>query len=59
MSEPAFETITTRDGRRLVRCVIGGVEGSARVFTAGEQEARDRAEAQARKKLAERDGPAE
>jgi len=48
-----------RDGRGpLVICRIGEQFGAARVFSAGEEDARKRAEAQARAKEAKR-GPAE
>ena len=41
----------TADARgRLIICRIGDHEGRARVFSAGEQDARDRAERQAREK---------
>jgi hypothetical protein len=45
---------------RLVICTVDGETGAARIGSKGEQDARDRAEAQARGKVAERDrGPAE
>lgn len=53
MSGPHFSERTV-NGRRLIVCRIGEHEGAARVFAKGEQDARDRAEAEARKK-AERD----
>lgn len=56
MTEPVFTERTDTRGRLIV-CRIGEHEGAARVFTSGEQDARDRAERQAREK-AER-GPAE
>lgn len=39
---------------KLVQCEIDGEVGAARVFSAGEDEAKQRAEAQARAKLAEK-----
>jgi hypothetical protein len=55
-----FTVIETPRGK-LVQCEIDGEVGAARVFSAGETEARQRAEAQARQKIVERDarGPAE
>ena len=52
--EPEFSERTDARGR-LIICRIGEHEGSARVFSAGEQDAKDRAEKQAREK-AERAG---
>jgi len=49
MSEPDFSEITDARGR-LIICRIGEHEGRARVFSGGEQDARDRAESQAREK---------
>lgn len=46
--KPVFSERTTQDGRRLIVCRIGEHEGAARLFSAGEQDARDRAEKQAR-----------
>lgn len=52
-NEPAF--IATTDARgTLIVCTIDGVQGAARVMGKGEQDARDRAEKQARDKLAGR-----
>lgn len=58
MSEPAFTIIDTKRGK-LVMCEIDGEQGAARVFAKGEQDARDRAETQARAKLREKRGAAE
>ena len=58
MSAPEFETITDARGQ-LVRCTIDGVTGAARVMSAGMEDARQRAELQARRLLDERDGPSE
>lgn len=46
---PVFSTRHTTRGV-LIECEYGGEIGAARVFSAGEQDARDRAEAQARAK---------
>lgn len=44
-----------RDSRgALIVCEIDGVQGAARVFSAGVEDAKKRAEAMALKKLAER-----
>ena len=51
MTTPVFEDRTDERGKRIV-CRIGAHEGTARVFSKGEQDARDRAEAQARQKAA-------
>lgn len=56
MSEPVFTTIISERGK-LVMCEYEGETGSARVFSKGEQDARDRAEAQARSKVRERGAP--
>lgn len=56
MTEPEFTERTDARGK-LIICTIDGHEGRARVFSAGEQDARDRAEAQAREKA--KRGPAE
>lgn len=56
MSGPTYEVRQTRRGE-LVVCVIDGVEGTARVFSRGLEEAKARAEAQARRLLAERNAP--
>lgn len=48
-----FTVIETPRGK-LVQCEIDGEVGAARVFSAGEDEAKQRAEAQARQKLAEK-----
>lgn len=58
MSEPVFEITDTPRGK-LVTCVIDGEFGAARVLSKGEQDARDRAEQQARAKLEARREPAE
>ena len=52
---------TVRDDARgtLVTCTIDGETGSARVMSAGLDEARARAEAQARAKVEAKRGPAE
>lgn len=52
---------TVRDDPRgrLVICEIDGETGSARVMSAGETEARQRAEAQARAKLEQKRGSAQ
>lgn len=57
MPVPVFSLVEDKRGWRVV-CEYDGVMGSARVFAKGEQDARDRAEAQARQKAAERDGAA-
>lgn len=57
MSEPAFDIRTDARGT-LVICTIDGEQGAARVMAKGEQDARDRAETQARAKLREKRGPA-
>jgi len=49
LSAPEFSEVTDARGRLIV-CRIGEHEGRARVFSAGEQDARDRAERQAREK---------
>lgn len=49
MSEPVWSERTDKRGRLIV-CRIGEHEGAARVMSKGEQDARDRAEAQARDK---------
>lgn len=54
MPVPVFSLVEDKRGWRVV-CEYDGVMGSARVFAKGEQDARDRAEAQARQKAAERD----
>ncbi len=46
---PEFTERTDARGR-LIICRIGDHEGRARVFSAGEQDAKDRAEKQAREK---------
>jgi len=51
MADPVFEERTDERGKLIV-CRIGAHEGTARVFSKGEQDARDRAEAQARQKAA-------
>lgn len=56
MTEAVFTERTDARGK-LIICTIGEHEGAARVMSAGEQNARDRAEAQAREK--ERRGSAE
>lgn len=57
---PTAEFTVTTDARgKLVVCTYDGETGAARVFASrGENEARQRAEAQARKKAAERDAAA-
>ena len=57
MSEPVFTTIDSPRGK-LVMCEYEGETGSARVFSKGEQDAKDRALEQAQAKVRER-GPAE
>lgn len=49
MSEPKFTVLDTKRGK-LVMCEYEGEVGTARVFSSGEQDARDRAESQAREK---------
>lgn len=51
MPEPVFETKEV-GGRLLVVCTYQGHVGTARVFSKGEQDARDRAEQMARSKAA-------
>lgn len=46
-TQPKFE-VTESKGRQLVVCTYKGGVGSARVFSAGMDDARSRAEAQAR-----------
>lgn len=53
MPIPSFTIIDTPRGK-LVMCEYDGETGSARVFSAGVNEAKQRAEEQARKKAAER-----
>lgn len=50
---PTFETKSDARGK-LVICTLDGETGSARVFTAGEEEARQRALAQAEAKVKSR-----
>jgi len=51
---PAMFTYeTTPDGRTLVVCTVDGCRGAARVASKGMDNAKARAEAQARAKLAE------
>jgi hypothetical protein len=51
---PAMFTYeTTPDTRTLVVCTVGGIRGAARVGSKGLDDAKARAEAQARAKLAE------
>lgn len=53
MTDTPAEFETIRDARgALIVARVGEHEGRARVFSAGEQDARDRAEAQARAKAA-------
>lgn len=47
--EATFEEKMQGD-RKLVICTVGEFQGAARVFSAGVDEAKDRAEAQARAK---------
>lgn len=47
---PVFSTITDARGPLIV-CVVGGEEGRARIFSKGEEDARQRAEKMARDKL--------
>lgn len=49
MTKPVFSERTDARGR-LIICTIGEHVGAARVFSKGEQDARDRAEQQAREK---------
>lgn len=56
MSDPQFTERTDARGK-LIICTIGEHIGTARVFSKGEQDAKDRAEAQAREKA--KSGPAE
>ena len=49
---PVF-TIVERAGRKLVICTFKGQTGTARVFSKGEEDARSRAEQQARAKAGE------
>lgn len=56
MSQPSYEVRRVR-GADLVVCTIDGVEGTARVFSRGLEEAKQRAEEQARRLLAERNAP--
>lgn len=51
MSEPVFTERADARGK-LIICTIDGHTGTARVFSKGEQDAKDRAEAQAREKVA-------
>jgi hypothetical protein len=51
MPEPVFETRTV-GGKPLVICTYDGHVGTARVFSKGEDDARDRAEQMARAKAA-------
>lgn len=50
MSEPKFTVIDSQRGK-LVMCEYAGEVGSARVFSKGEQDARDRAFEQAQAKV--------
>lgn len=58
MSEPQFSKRVDARGV-LVICDLDGETGAARVMAKGEQDARDRAEAQARAKLEEKRGAVE
>lgn len=58
MTTPVFTERTDQRGK-LIICTIDGETGAARVFSAGEAEARQRAEAQARAKLERKRGAAE
>ncbi len=49
--EPVFE-VRTVSGKPLVICTLGEHVGSARIFSKGEDDARSRAEQQARAKKA-------
>lgn len=53
--EPVFETVEVK-GRTLIICTYAGQTGSARVFSKGEDDAKARAEAQARDKAAKAQG---
>jgi len=48
-----FTYETTPDTRELVVCTVNGVRGAARIGSKGMDDAKARAEAQARTKLAE------
>lgn len=52
-STPSFTVIDSKRGK-LVMCEYEGETGSARVFSKGEQDARDRAFEQAKAKVRER-----
>lgn len=54
--EPVFEVVQHKD-RTLVICTYKGQQGTARVFSKGEADARDRAEVQARAKAAAQAAP--
>lgn len=47
--EPTFE-VKVLAGRQIVICTLGEYTGAARVFSAGESDARQRAQAQAQDK---------
>tara|TARA_R110000868_G_scaffold241634_1_gene497143 strand:+ start:119 stop:301 length:183 start_codon:yes stop_codon:yes gene_type:complete len=49
---PMFAYETTPDGRTLVVCTVDGCRGAARINSKGMDDAKARAEAQARDKLA-------
>lgn len=49
--EPVFEIVQHKD-RTLVVCTYAGQQGTARVFSKGVEDAKSRAEAQARAKAA-------
>lgn len=51
---PVFETVQVGN-RPLVICKLDGVQGAARIFSAGIDDARKRAEKNVRDKLKERD----
>jgi hypothetical protein len=55
MTQPSatFTTETTPDNRQLVVCMVGDQRGAARVSSKGLDDAKARAEAQARTKYAE------
>ena len=53
--KPVFTERTDSRGR-LIICTIGEHQGAARVFSSGEQNARDRAELQARAKQKREEG---
>lgn len=53
MAEPKFTTLEGPRGK-LIMCEYEGETGSARVFSKGEQDARDRAFQQAQAKVRER-----